>query len=128
MLNVTAALENKPIVMSHSVTPHASALQPTKITIDNNYVDQVQVKDTIDVKGLLTSGGTGLGNTLLFHDIYSVKGNGYRPSWNLTTNSDGSFEDQFYFNYPGTYALAYFFHGNNQYAPCRSEVIVITEL
>jgi len=45
---VAAVLENKPKIVSHSVTPNASALQPTKITIDDNYADQVQVKDIID--------------------------------------------------------------------------------
>lgn len=97
MLNVTAALENKPIVMSHSVTPHASALQPTKITIGNNYVDQVQVKDTVDIKGLLTSGGTDLGNKLIFLDYYSATDNKWYWDYNFTTNAGGSFEDQLYF-------------------------------
>lgn len=97
------------IVVSHSFfTPHSSALQPTKIIIDNNYADQVKVKDTNNIKGRLTSSGIGLGNTLVFHDIYSVRDNIFNPEWNIKTNADGSFEDQFYFNNPGEYDIGTF--------------------
>jgi len=124
---VAAVLENKPKIVSHSVTPNASALQPTKITIDDNYADQVQVKDIID-KMTTHIAWYRSWQCLVFHDIYSVKDSGFRPNWNFTTNVNGSFEDQIHFNYLGTYILTYFFHGDDQYAPCHSEAIAITML
>jgi hypothetical protein len=105
-------------------TPHAQAQLPTSITI-GNYPSQVKVNDNIDIKGQLTSGGTGLGNKLVFHDIYSANDNKWYWDWNMTTNADGSFEDQFSFTAPGTYQLAYFFHGDDQYAPCHSDPFTI---
>jgi hypothetical protein len=114
---------------SPSIT-YVNVQQPTSIAIDDLYPNQVltfnaKVNDTIDVKGLLTSGGTGLGNKLIFHDYYSATDNKWYWDYNFTTNADGSFEDQFYFKYPGTHQVKYFFHGDDQFAPSGSNVVKV---
>ena len=105
-------------------TTYATAQQPTSITIAN-YPKQAKVGQDFDVKGRLTSGNTGLGNKLIYHDWKDDNGTWWWD-WNFTTNADGSFTDSFHYSEPGTYYLAYSFEGDNQYAFCASDVMVIT--
>jgi hypothetical protein len=112
------------VVAAAASTTYATAPQPTKITI-TNYPKQVKVGQDFDVTGRLTAGNTGLGNKLIYHDWRDNNGTWWW-SWNFTTNADGSFTDTFSFDAPGTYYDAYYFAGDNQYAWCVSDTMVIT--
>jgi len=124
LLNVAAASTTNPATAPHSkIVTDVKAQQPTSITL-TDYPKQVKVNQTFDITGRLTSGNTGLGNKLIYH---SIRDNGkWYWDWNFTTNADGSFDDSMSFPGVGTYDIREEFWGDNQYAPCISNVMEIT--
>jgi len=112
-------------VAAATSTPHAKALPLTSITI-TDYPKQVKAGQNFDVKGQLTSGGTGLGNKLIYHSYLDTTENKWYWDWNFTTNADGSFTDTFSHNNPGPFTTRYEFWGDDQYAASTSEMIVMT--
>jgi hypothetical protein len=127
LLNVAAASTSDPTTAPHSKkVTDATAQQPTSITI-TAYPKQVKVGQDFDITGRLTSGNTGLGNKLIYHDFRDDNGTWWWD-WNVTTIADGSFTDSMYYDSGGvgTHYLREEFWGDDQYAFCASDVMVIT--
>ena len=109
-------------------TKHATDLQQTKITI-TSYPKQVKVGEDFLIKGQLTSGGTGLGNKLIYFNEYNATYHMFLWDYNFTTNPDGSFTDHPYMyvdSNVGTMNYMYSFWGDNQYDQCGSDPFTIT--
>ncbi len=126
LLNVTAASTTNPAAAPHSkIVTDVKAQQPTSITL-TDYPKQVKVGQNFDIKGRLTSGNTGLGNKLVYHSYYN--NSTWYWEWNFTTNADGSFDASMWYDSTGvgTHYLREEFWGDNQYAPCISNVMEIT--
>jgi len=106
-------------------TPHVKALSPTSLMV-TYYPKQVTRGKDFDVTGRLTSGGTGLGNKLVYHAYFDTTDNKWYWDWNFTTSADGSFTETFGINNPGPLTVRYEFWGDGQYAASTSDPITIT--
>jgi hypothetical protein len=107
-------------------TKHATDQQPTSITITQYPPKQVTHGQDFDIKGQLTSGGTGIGDKLIYHSYWDTTDHKWYWDWNFTTNPDGSFTDTFRLENPGSLTVRYEFWGDAQYAACVSDQLVIT--
>lgn len=106
--------------------PHVNALSPTSIII-TNYPKQVKVGNGFNITGSLSSGGTGLGNKVVYYELQSKDGQWVPGGWYVTTNADGSFIDSgLVAGHKESWSFRYEFGGDAQYAPCFSDVYVIT--
>ncbi len=113
-------------VAAAASTTYAASQQPTQITITQHPPQQVKVGEDFHTKGQVTSGGTGLGNKLIYYAQLNTTQNKWYWYYNFTTNSDGSFDDSGHYNKPGTYQCRYEFWGDDQYAASRSDTMTIT--
>lgn len=102
---------------------YAMAQQPTDLTI--TAPAQVKTNETFAITGSLTSGTSGISNAQV-HLWWLMSANESYVIGNSTTGSDGSFTTKLYLDSPGSFDIQYTYDGNNQYAPCASNVIEIT--
>ena len=113
-------------VTAVACTPRVKALSPTNITI-TNYPKQVTVGKEFNITGTLTSGGTGLGNKVVYYELQNKDGEWVPGGWYVTTNADGSFTDGgLSAGHKNFWSFRYEFGGDAQYSPCFSDAYVIT--
>jgi len=106
--------------------PHVNALPSTSIAIIN-YPKKVTVGKEFNITGTLISGGTGLGNKVVYYELQNKDGEWVPGGWYVTTNADGSFIDGgLSAGGKDSWSFRYEFGGDAQYAPCFSDVFVIT--
>jgi hypothetical protein len=124
VLNVAAAPVSKLTIVPRSdLITYAMAQEPTNLTI--TAPTQVKVNETFAITGYLTSGNNGISNAQV-HLWWLLSANETYIMGNSTTDSDGSFAIKLYFITPGSFDIQYTYDGNNQYAPCASNVAEIT--
>jgi hypothetical protein len=106
--------------------PRVNALSPTSITIIN-YSKEVTVGKEFNITGTFTSGGTGLGNKVVYYELQNKDGQWVPGGWYITTNADGSFIDGgLIAGHKDSWSFRYEFGGDAQYSPCFSDVFIIT--
>jgi len=106
--------------------PHVNGLSPTSITI-TNYPKHTTVGNGFNITGSLSSGGSGLGNKVVYYELLNKDGQWVPGGWYVTTNTDGSFIDSgLVVGHKDSWSFRYEFGGDAQYSPCFSNVCVIT--
>jgi len=99
--------------------------QLTSITI-TDYPKQVKVGADFEIKGRLAAGNNGIGNVVIHHQFSTQQPDAWTSECDVTTNQDGSFTETFQYTSPGWGHSRFTYDGNSQYAPCMSDVLVIT--
>jgi len=118
-----------PPVSKFTTTPSGNHItcamtqQPTDLAI--TAPAQVKTNQTFAITGRLTSGTDGISNAQV-HLWWLMSANESYVMGNSTTGSDGSFTTKLYLDSPGSFDIQYSYDGNDQYAPCSSNVIEIT--
>ncbi|MGB8310503.1 MAG: hypothetical protein WCE81_01410 [Halobacteriota archaeon] len=125
LLNVAAASTINPATAPHSkIVTDVKGQQPTTLTF--NCPTHAKVNEWVYFTGSLTSGGTGLSNTLVSCQYEYLKNGNWATFTSGMTDSNGNIVGGIKPSVTGDQYYRLSYDGNSQYAPSVSDVVMVT--